>query len=199
MDQLFLLPARVLAMDSLSFREDVASVAPDFFSSHHLKNSPPHNSLDSTDSNRSSVRVLEDTEGLVFARASNGCLWLCKFCLLHCILFVFIFILCVHKVWICILKNGTSTHQLLIKIHTRYIQRKRFFGGQKLRTSICRIFKSSPRNGTLLSSTHICRKDYMTLCMERKNKEFCSIKFAKKTSLKMNFKPKSTSLRLWLT
>ena len=78
MDQLFLLPARVLAMDSLSFREDVASVAPDFFSSHHLKNSPPHNSLDSTDSNRSSVRVLEDTEGLVFARASNGCLWLCK-------------------------------------------------------------------------------------------------------------------------
>ena len=126
MDQLFLLPARVLAMDSLSFREDVASVAPDFFSSHHLKNSPPHNSLDSTDSNRSSVRVLEDTEGLVFARASNGCLWLCKwffssFCLLHCILFVFIFILCVHKVWICILKNGTSTHQLLIKIHTRYI------------------------------------------------------------------------------
>ena len=28
--------------------------------------------------NRSSVRVLEDTEGLVFARASNGCLWLCK-------------------------------------------------------------------------------------------------------------------------
>ena len=79
MDQLFLLPARVLAMDSYSFREDVASVAPDFFSSHHLKNSPPHNSLDSTDSNRSSVRVLEDTEGLVFARASNGCLWLCKF------------------------------------------------------------------------------------------------------------------------
>ena len=79
MDQLFLLPARVLAMDSYSFREDVASVAPDFFSSHHLKNSPPHNSLDSTDSNRSSVRVLEDTEGLVFARASNGCSWLCKF------------------------------------------------------------------------------------------------------------------------
>merc|ERR1719189_1959084 len=40
-------------------------------------NSPPHNSLDSTDSNKSSVRVLEDTDGLVFARASNGCLWLC--------------------------------------------------------------------------------------------------------------------------
>ena len=87
MDQLFLLPARVLAMDSLSFREDVASVAPDFFSSHHLKNSPPHNSLDSTDSNRSSVRVLEDTEGLVFARASNGCLWLCKFSNQCCQLF----------------------------------------------------------------------------------------------------------------
>ena len=78
MDQLFLLPDRVLGMDSLSFREDVAAVAPDFLSSVHLKNSPPHNSLDSTDSNRSSVRVLEDTEGLVFARASNGCLWLCK-------------------------------------------------------------------------------------------------------------------------
>jgi len=76
MDQLFLLPDSVLGMDSLSFREDVAAVAPDFLSTH-FKNSPPHNSLDSTDSNRSSVRVLEDTEGLVFARASNGCLWLC--------------------------------------------------------------------------------------------------------------------------
>lgn len=80
MDQLFLLPDSVLGMDSLSFREDVAAVAPDFLSTH-FKNSPPHNSLDSTDSNRSSVRVLEDTEGLVFARASNGCLWLCKFIL----------------------------------------------------------------------------------------------------------------------
>ena len=78
MDQLFLLPDRVLAMDSLDFREDVAAVAPDFLTSTHLKNTPPHNSLDSTDSNRSSVRVLEDSEGLVFARASNGCLWLCK-------------------------------------------------------------------------------------------------------------------------
>jgi hypothetical protein len=77
MDQFFLLPDRVLAMDSLSFRDDVAAVAPDFLK-HHMKNSPPHNSLDSTDSNRSSVRVLEDIEGLVFARASNGCLWLCK-------------------------------------------------------------------------------------------------------------------------
>ena len=52
MDQLFLLPDRVLGMDSLSFREDVAAVAPDFLTSVHLKNSPPHNSLDSTDSNR---------------------------------------------------------------------------------------------------------------------------------------------------
>jgi hypothetical protein len=66
-------------MDSLSFREDVAAVAPDFLSSVHLKNSPPHNSLDSTDSNKSSARVQDDTDGLVFARASNGCLWLCKF------------------------------------------------------------------------------------------------------------------------
>merc|ERR1712008_90048 len=64
-------------MDSLSFREDVAAVAPDFLSSVHLKNSPPHNSLDSTDSNKSSARVQDDTDGLVFARASNGCLWLC--------------------------------------------------------------------------------------------------------------------------
>lgn len=77
MDQLFLLPDRVLGMDSLSFREDVAAVAPDFLILN--KNYPPHNSLDSTDSNRSSVhRVLEDVEGLVFARASKGCLWLCK-------------------------------------------------------------------------------------------------------------------------
>merc|ERR1711997_187763 len=64
-------------MDSLSFREDVAAVAPDFLSSVNLKNSPPHNSLDSTDSNKSSARVQDDTDGLVFARASNGCLWLC--------------------------------------------------------------------------------------------------------------------------
>merc|ERR1712008_265405 len=64
-------------MDSLSFPEDVAAVAPDFLSSVHLKNSPPHNSLDSTDSNKSSARVQDDTDGLVFARASNGCLWLC--------------------------------------------------------------------------------------------------------------------------
>ena len=103
MDQLFLLPARVLAMDSLSFREDVASVAPDFFSSHHLKNSPPHNSLDSTDSNRSSVRVLEDTEGLVFARASNGCLWLCKFSNQCCQLFLVKF---EHFWWLKLLKIG---------------------------------------------------------------------------------------------
>ena len=74
-----LLVDRVLGMDSLSFREDVAAVAPDFLSSVHLKNSPPHNSLDSTDSNKSSARVQDDTDGLVFARASNGCLWLCKF------------------------------------------------------------------------------------------------------------------------
>ena len=73
-----LLVDRVLGMDSLSFREDVAAVAPDFLSSVHLKNSPPHNSLDSTDSNKSSARVQDDTDGLVFARASNGCLWLCK-------------------------------------------------------------------------------------------------------------------------
>ena len=102
-DQLFLLPERVLAMDSLSFREDVASIAPSFLPAHHhlmLNNNnnnssnnsnhnhlsssnnnsvSPHNSLDSTDSNKS-VRLADDKEGLKIVRASDGCktLWLCK-------------------------------------------------------------------------------------------------------------------------
>lgn len=74
-DHLFLLPDRVLAMDSISFREDVAAIAPSFLPQQHS----PHNSLDSSDSNRS-LRLADDSEGLRLARASNGCrtLWLCK-------------------------------------------------------------------------------------------------------------------------
>ncbi len=95
-DELFLLPESVLGMDSASFREDVRSVAPSLLpvsshshssGSHHhnvLNNShhhglSPHNSLDSTDSAKS-LRLLEDSDGLRMARASEGCktLWLCE-------------------------------------------------------------------------------------------------------------------------
>ena len=93
-DQLFLLPESVLGMDSISFREDVASIAPSFIPNFGA-NISPHNSLDSTDSNRSlrpieehpaataaagGVAVLGTPDGLRMARASNGCktLWLCK-------------------------------------------------------------------------------------------------------------------------
>lgn len=96
-DQLFLLPDRVLTVDSLTFREELAAVAPSFLSpvtptapqpppsgvgfgklNNNNNNNPPHSSLDSTDSNRS-VRLADDTEGLIFTRACNGCLWLCEF------------------------------------------------------------------------------------------------------------------------
>ena len=93
--QLFLLPESVLGMDSISFREDVASIAPSFLPSNFVTQQQqpcsPHNSLDSTDSNRS-LRPIEEHPlavvgtptdghgGLRMARASNGCktLWLCK-------------------------------------------------------------------------------------------------------------------------
>lgn len=81
-DELFLLPESVLAMDSASFREDVASIAPSFHFGNSCGNSnvSPHNSLDSSDSSKS-LKLLEDSDGLRLARASNGCktLWLCKF------------------------------------------------------------------------------------------------------------------------
>ena len=101
-DQLFLLPESVLGMDSISFREDVASIAPSFIPNFGGyggggggANCSPHNSLDSTDSNRSlrpieehpaaaaaagGVAVVGTPDGLRMARASNGCktLWLCK-------------------------------------------------------------------------------------------------------------------------
>ena len=91
-DQLFLLPDRVLTVDSLTFREELAAVAPTFLSpvtpttpsgggfgklNANNNNGPPHSSLDSTDSNRS-VRLADDTEGLIITRACNGCLWLCE-------------------------------------------------------------------------------------------------------------------------
>lgn len=77
-DELFLLPDRVLGMDSLTFREDVAAVAPSLIAAA-AAGSSPHNSLDSTDSGKS-LRLLDDTEGLRIVRASDGCrtLWLCK-------------------------------------------------------------------------------------------------------------------------
>ena len=82
-DQLFLLPDSILAMDSISFREDVAAVAPSFLPPQN-QNSPPHNSLDSTDSSRS-LKLQDDTEGIKLVRASNGCrtLWLCKYLSFH--------------------------------------------------------------------------------------------------------------------
>ena len=80
-DELFLLPDRVLAMDSISFREDVAAIAPSFLPNFHANgnSNSPHNSLDSSDSGKS-LRLADDTEGLRLARASDGCrtLWLCK-------------------------------------------------------------------------------------------------------------------------
>ena len=88
-DQLFLLPDRVLAMDSISFREDVAGISPSFIpgGGGGANSQSPHNSLDSTDSNRS-LKPIEESpsvvagtpDGLRMARASNGCgtLWLCK-------------------------------------------------------------------------------------------------------------------------
>ena len=122
-DEFFLLPDRVLAVDSMTFREELAAVAPAFLSpvtpttpgsnsrvfgginghsnntsSSFSKHNSGHNnnrnngfsnahlphkssSLDSnrsTDSNRSSVRLADDTEGLIITRACNGSLWLCK-------------------------------------------------------------------------------------------------------------------------
>ena len=125
-DEFFLLPDRVLAVDSLTFREELERVAPAFLSpvtpttpgstsrvfggmnGHNNNNSNssfssksshnsgqnrnngfsnshlPHksSSLDSnrsTDSNRSSVRLADDTEGLIITRACNGSLWLCEY------------------------------------------------------------------------------------------------------------------------
>ena len=95
-DQLFLLPDRVLTVDSLTFREELAAVAPTFlspvtpttpsgggFGKINNANQLPHSSLESTDSNRSSVRLVDDTEGLIITRACNGCLWLCKQLLIY--------------------------------------------------------------------------------------------------------------------
>ena len=101
-DQLFLLPDRVLTVDSLTFREELAAVAPAFlspvtptatpvattpgvgFGKLNNNNGPPHSSLDSTDSNRS-VRLADDTEGLIITHQGliNGCLWLCELNLLQ--------------------------------------------------------------------------------------------------------------------
>ena len=81
-DQLFLLPDRVLTMDSLTFREDVASIAPCFITQNcnsKMSNSLVHSrDYDHNNESNKLLRVLDDTEGLILTRASNGCLWLCK-------------------------------------------------------------------------------------------------------------------------
>ena len=81
-DQLFLLPDRVLTMDSLTFREDVASIAPCFITQNcnsKMSNSLVHSrNYDHNNESNKLLRVLDDTEGLILTRASNGCLWLCK-------------------------------------------------------------------------------------------------------------------------
>jgi hypothetical protein len=75
-DQLFLLPDRVLTMDSMTFREDVASVAPCFITANRTANN--NNGCEQTSVSSKLLRVLDDTEGLILSRASNGYLWLCK-------------------------------------------------------------------------------------------------------------------------
>jgi len=71
-DELLLLPSQVLEMDSLTFCKDVASVAPCFMST----------SLGFRECGgfaAESSRLLQDNpSGLIFTKASNGCLWLCK-------------------------------------------------------------------------------------------------------------------------
>ena len=77
-DTLFLLPDCVLSMDSTSFREDLAAVAPGFLPPQ-LLNISPHNSIDSSDSNKS-LKLADDVDGFTLARASDKgkTLWLCK-------------------------------------------------------------------------------------------------------------------------
>merc|ERR1719370_2461925 len=64
-DELFLLPERALDMDSYTLREDLSSIVPSYRRS-------PHNSLDSSDSGKS-VKLAEDTDGFLLARASDHC------------------------------------------------------------------------------------------------------------------------------
>eukprot|EP00096_Caligus_rogercresseyi_P015701 TRINITY_DN816_c0_g1_i2.p1 TRINITY_DN816_c0_g1~~TRINITY_DN816_c0_g1_i2.p1 ORF type:complete len:907 (-),score=305.39 TRINITY_DN816_c0_g1_i2:1183-3903(-) len=80
-DELFLLPDSVLASDSFTFREDVNSIAPNFFltcDSPTSRSLLEENPTASSSENRS-LRLLEDIEGYRLARASDGCgtLWLC--------------------------------------------------------------------------------------------------------------------------
>ena len=72
-DELLLLPSEVLEMDSLSFCKDVASVAPCFMSTSFGFRECGGFAAESN-------RLLQDNpSGLIFTKASNGCLWLCKF------------------------------------------------------------------------------------------------------------------------
>lgn len=71
-DELLLLPSQVLEMDSLSFCKDVASVAPCFMSTGLGFRECGGFAAESN-------RLLQDNpSGLIFTKASNGCLWLCK-------------------------------------------------------------------------------------------------------------------------
>jgi len=68
-DELFLLPEQVLDMDSYVVREDLSALVPS------LRRSP-HNSLDSSDSGSGSgksLKLLEDSDGICLARASDDC------------------------------------------------------------------------------------------------------------------------------
>ena len=68
-DELFLLPEQVLDMDSYVVREDLSAIVPSFRRS-------PHNSLDSEDSGSGSgksLKLLEDSDGICLARASDDC------------------------------------------------------------------------------------------------------------------------------
>ena len=74
-DELFLLPEQVLDMDSYVVREDLSAIVPS------LRRLSPHNSLDSEDSGSGkSLKLLEDSDGICLARASDDCrtFWLSK-------------------------------------------------------------------------------------------------------------------------
>ena len=67
-DELFLLPEQVLDMDSYVVREDLSAIVPS------LRRLSPHNSLDSEDSGSGkSLKLLEDSDGICLARASDDC------------------------------------------------------------------------------------------------------------------------------
>ncbi len=84
-DELFLVPASVLDMDSHTFKEDVRSVAPKLIGPCQIKDcsdgaSSSSSSSCSASSSLESPRLKEDFDGLRLATASRGynTLWLCE-------------------------------------------------------------------------------------------------------------------------